>query len=97
MLVPMLLKEIVLKGDVAVKTYHASAPGVLAQLLATAGLETVAPANVPAVFEQAAPAAPGVKVVAPEQLSFAGGDATVGSTTHTVNVGVVALLVVILI
>jgi len=96
MLEPILLNAIVLKGDVAVKVYHTSAPGEAVQLLATAGLETVEPAKVPAVFEQAAPAAPGVNVCAPEQASFAGGDATVGSTTHTVNVGVVALFVVIL-
>ena len=93
----MLLKETVLKGDVAVKTYQTSAPAVPTQLLTTVGLDTVEPAKVPAVAEQAAPGDPGVSVVAPEQLSFDGGEATVGSTTHTVKVGVVALFVVILI
>ena len=73
MLVPMLLNEIELKADVAVKTYQTSAPGEPTQLLDTDGLETVAPANVPAVFTHAAPAAPGVNVIAPEQASLAGG------------------------
>src|SRR5678810_1082794 len=69
----IVFNEIVLKGDVAVKTYQTSAPGELVQLLDTDGLETVAPAKVPAVLEQPAPAAPGVKVIAPEQASFDGG------------------------
>ena|SRR5213083_1298552 len=92
----ILFNEIVLKGDVAVKTYQTSAPGVLAQLLDTNGLETVAPAKVPPVLEQAAPAAPGVKVTAPEQASLAGGDETIGSHIHIVNAVVELVLAVIL-
>ena len=92
----ILLNEIVLKGDVAVKTYQTSAPGELTQLLDTNGLETVAPAKVPPVFEQPAPVAPGAKITAPEQTSLEGGDETTGSCTHTVKVGVEPLFVVIL-
>ena len=87
---------IVLKGDVAVKTYQTSAPGELMQLLVTDGLEIVAPAKVPAVFEQAAPAPPGVKVIAPEHASLEGGDETVGSTIQMVKVGVTPVLLVTL-
>ena len=92
----MLLNEIVLKGDVAVNTYHTSAPGEPEQLLATTGLDAVDPAKVPPVFEHDAPAAPGVIVVAPEQSSLAGGDATAGSTIQSVKSVVEPLLVVIL-
>ena len=80
------------KAAVAVKEYHTSAPGV-PQPAETAGLETVAPAKVPAVFEQDEP---GVKLVADEQASLAGGEATVGSTIQIVNAEVEALLVVTL-
>ena len=75
MLAPTLLSVIVGKLDVAVKEYHTSAPGV-PQVLATEGLEMVAPAKVPPVLTQDEP---GVKDVAPEQLSLEGADATTGS------------------
>ena len=83
MLVCIVFNETVLKGDVAVKTYHTSAPGEPIQLLDTDGLETVALANVPAVPVPAGhdiPAAPGVNVIAPEQTSLAGGGG--GSVTQ---------------
>jgi len=62
--------------------YHTSAPGVLEQLLETMGLETVAPAKVPGVLTQ--PDA-GVSNVAPEQLSFVGGDEIGGSVIQIVK------------
>jgi hypothetical protein len=92
-LAPIPLKVIVWKADAAVKEYHTSAPGVLVQLLETAGLETVAPAKVPPVLTQAEP---GVMVTAPEQASLAGGEATVGSTIQTVKSVVEDVLAVIL-
>jgi hypothetical protein len=92
MLAPILLNEIVLKGDVAVNTYHTSAPGVIMQLLATGGLETVAPAKVPPIFEQPAPAAPGVKVTAAEQSSLAGGEFGAGCVTQILKAPTVVAL-----
>ena len=64
-------------ADVAVKTYHTSAPVVPEQLLETVGLEIVALSIVPAVMVHEVP---GVKVTAPEQLSFVGGGG--GSVTQ---------------
>jgi hypothetical protein len=89
---PILLNEMVGKLAVATKEYHTSAPGE-PQVLATAGLETVAPARVPPVLTQEEP---GVNDVADEQLSLAGGEARVGSTIHKLNVVVEPLFVVTL-
>ena len=89
---PTLLNVIVGKADVAVKEYQTSAPGALEQALGTAGLETVAPASVPAGPGQE----PTVKFITPEQLSFAGGDAIAGSTIHKVKSVVEVLFVVTL-
>ena len=94
MLAPILLNVIVLNGDVAVNLYHTSAPGVAVQLLATVGLDTVAPARVPAggVPGQAVPAPNGVKVITPEQSSFAGGALGAGCVTQISKLPVVEAL-----
>jgi hypothetical protein len=54
----------------AVNLYHTSAPGVPAQVLATAGEEAVVYAKVPAVLLQVVSA---VRVVTEAQSSLAGG------------------------
>jgi len=81
----IVFNAIVLKRDVAVKAYQTSAPGETAQLLNTDGLETVAPAKVPPVLEQAAPAAPGANVIAPEQASLAGGGGGGGGSVTQIS------------
>ena len=90
---PTLLKVIVGKDDVAVNLYQTSAPGVPEHELATDGLDTVAPANVPAVLPQDIT---GVNIIAPAQLSFAGAALAAGSVIHISKVGVEPLLVVTL-
>ena len=72
----MLLNVIVGNADVAVNLYQTSAPGEPEHELDTDGLDTVAPANVPAVLTHDVP---GVKVVAPAQLSFVGAEFGDGS------------------
>jgi hypothetical protein len=67
---PILLKEIVGYAVCATKKYHVSAPGVPLQVLATAGLEMVAEAKVPAVFTHVVP---DVNDVAAEHASLEGG------------------------
>ena len=79
----MLLNVMVGKADVAVNLYHTSAPGVPEHPLETEGLDTVAPPKVPAVFTQDVP---GVKLVAPEQLSLAGAALGEGSVTQILKV-----------
>jgi len=76
---PTLFKVIVGNADVAVNMYQTSAPGVPEHVLATDGLDTVAPANVPAVAEQDVP---GVKTIAPAQLSLEGAAFGEGSVTQ---------------
>jgi hypothetical protein len=89
MLEPILLNAIVGKADVVVKEYHTSAPGEPEQLLETVGLETVAPAKVPPVLTQEEP---GVKVIAPEQASLAGGEFGARWVIQILKVPVVAAL-----
>ena len=94
MLEPTLLNVMVGKAAVAVNLYQTSAPGVPEHELETDGLDTVAPASVPAVLTQDVP---GVKTVAPAQLSLAGAALTVTvSVTHILYVGVAPLFVVTL-
>ena len=91
MLLPTLLNVIVGKAEVAVNLYQTSAPGVPHELDID-GLDTVAPANVPAVFTHDEP---GVNVVAAAQLSFAGATLAAGSVTQILKAYVVAALLVV--
>jgi hypothetical protein len=76
---PTLLNVIVGKAEVAVNEYQTSAPGVPEHELDMDGVDTVAPANVPAVLTHDVP---GVRLVAPAQLSFAGAELAAGSVTQ---------------
>jgi hypothetical protein len=69
-LAPMLLNEIFTWTLCAVNLYHTSAPGVPAQVLATAGEEAVVYAKFPAVLLQEVSA---IRVVACTQSSLTSG------------------------